>query len=73
MPGYYVSTVFNSNGSITETLKNSGTQAVFATKTTVFNSATQITETVAKAGGGTIKTVTVFNADGSITQTITSA
>ena len=71
LPGHYVSTVFDST-TITETLKNSSTQEVYATKVTTFNADGSITEVVTKTGGAAIKTVTVFNPDGSITQTITN-
>ena len=55
-------TVFNSDGSITET------NAVGHTKTTMFNSDGTITETF--VGTKTIVKTTTFNADGSITEVI---
>jgi hypothetical protein len=57
-------TVFNSDGSITETLADG------RKKNTVFNADGSITETLSKADGTVIWTnKTVFNADGSITET----
>ena len=56
-------TVFNSDGSITETLADG------RKKNTVFNADGSITETLSKADGTVIWTnKTVFNADGSITE-----
>lgn len=60
-------TVFNANGSITETIKNGTT--TLRTKTTTFPSATQIVETTAENGVTTVKTTT-FNPDGSITEEV---
>ncbi|WP_031517460.1 hypothetical protein [Desulfofalx alkaliphila] len=71
MPGYYVTTSFGST-TTTETIKNSSTQAVFATKVTTFNANGSITEKITPATGQAIQIVTVFNTDGSITQNITN-
>lgn len=63
--GFYPKrTVFNSDGSITETLSSLG-----ATKRTVFNSNGSITETWTDSGK-TLTKQTVFNSDGSIVSTI---
>lgn len=60
-------TVFNANGSITETIKNGAT--TLRTKTTTFPSATQIVETTVENGVTTTKTTT-FNADGTIKEEV---
>ena len=60
-------TVFNANGSITETIKNGAT--ALRTKTTTFPSATQIVETTVENGVTTTKTTT-FNADGTIKEEV---
>ena len=59
-------TVFNPDGSITETFSSGDT------KTTVFNSDGTITETV-KTSGGTVKAVktTTFNGSTSISEEVT--
>ena len=59
-----VTTVFNQDGSITETDPNSG-----VTMTTVFNQDGSITETMSN-GVQTRSKTTVFNQDGSITETM---
>lgn len=59
-----VNTVFNSDGSISETYQDG------STRKTVFNSDGSITETY-KIGTKTKTKKTVFNANGSITETIT--
>jgi hypothetical protein len=66
MSGYTLSVVFNTNGSITETLKATSGGAVYATKTTTFNSNSSITEAVARSGANQTITTT-FNSDGSVT------
>ncbi len=71
MPGYYVTTSFGTS-TITETIKNSTTQATYATKLTTFNANGSITEKITPTTGQAIQIVTVFNANGSITQTITN-
>ena len=60
-------TVFNANGSITETIKNGTT--TLRTKTTTFPSTTQIIETTIENGVTTTKTTT-FNADGTIKEEV---
>jgi len=60
-------TVFNADGSITETIKNGVT--VLRTKTTTFPSTTQIVETTVENGVTTTKTTT-FNADGTIKEEV---
>lgn len=57
-------TVFNSDGSITETFST-------GTVTTTFNSDGSITETfVSSVTGATISKTTTFNSDGSITESV---
>ena len=56
-------TVFNSNGSVTETGDT-------GTKVTVFNSDGSIVETFTASNGNVIKKTTKFNSDGSIVETI---
>ena len=60
-------TVFNADGSITETIKNGAT--TLRTKTTTFPSSTQIVETTVENGVTTKKTTT-FNADGTIKEEV---
>lgn len=55
-------TVFNTDGSITETLGNG------KVRTTVFNSNGSITQTTTNGDGTKIILTTTFNADGSITR-----
>ena len=57
-------TVFNSDGSITETMSTGDV------KTTVFNSNGSITETYNMASGETIVKTITFNSDGSISETL---
>lgn len=57
-------TVFNPDGSITET-GSTGTQV------TVFNANGSITQTFTNLDGVSIQKTTVFNSDGSITESIT--
>lgn len=58
-------TVFNSDGSITETLSTG------VAKTTVFNPDGSITENYTMANGEQVQKVITFNSDGSISETIT--
>lgn len=59
-----VKTVFNSNGSITQSDSSTGAQIV-----TVFNSNGSITETFSQGGTSLVKTTT-FGSDGSITESL---
>lgn len=62
-----LTTVFNSDGSITETNSDGDT------KVTVFNADGSITETFTGAESGVqIQKVTTFNSDGSISEALTS-
>lgn len=67
MLGHDVNTVFNANGSITETIINVGNSQQLAQKDTVFNSDGSILETYIWHNVKKKFTVkTIFNADGSI-------
>jgi hypothetical protein len=81
--GCDILTVFNANGSITETITVIAVTFLLARRDTVFNADDSITETVTfypwsgGAGGNTVQTTgtavtkkTVFNADGSIREEI---
>lgn len=59
-------TVFNSDGSITETSSDG------VVKTTVFNADGSITENYTLATGDRVQKVTTFNSDGSISETVTT-
>jgi len=58
-------TVFNDDGSITETLGNG------KVKQTTFNADGSITQRITNAAGTTLTLKTIFNEDGSITRTVT--
>ena len=58
-------TVFNDDGSITETLGNG------KVKQTTFNNDGSITQKITNAAGTTLTLNTTFNEDGSITRTVT--
>ena len=60
-------TIFNADGSITETVKSGN--AILRTKTTTFPNSTQIVETILENGVTIVKTIT-FNADGTIKEEV---
>ena len=69
--GHYYITVFNVDGSITESIKNSIDESIVATKTTIFEVNGDITETLNITDGNiTVTKTTSFNADESITEVI---
>jgi hypothetical protein len=72
LPGFSYNTVFNVNGSITETITNSGDGSTFAIKTTVFNVNGTITESVSCPIilSNDVQQLTTFNTDGSIASVV---